>query len=269
MSVLLSAENLAFSYRSHRAVQDVVAQVRAGEVVSVIGPNGSGKSTLLRCLIGLLRPDIGRVRLLGRNVREIQPRERARLIGYVPQMSYQEQPFTVTDAVLMGRRPHSGWRFRPEDLRIAERVMEQLRITHLADRFIGELSGGQRQKVFIGRALAQEPQLLALDEPISALDVYHQLEVLELVREQALNHGAGVLMVLHDLSLAHRFSDRVLLLQNGHLQDSGSPADVISHSNIADVYRVDIDLHPTAHGALVQPINCHDLDSPLFAKEIS
>lgn len=254
MTILLEATKVGFAYGDREVLHSVVAAVSSGEIVSVLGPNGSGKSTLLRCLIGLQPARTGSIRLFDRDLASYAPRERARVIGYVPQGSHEEQPFTVADAVLMGRRPHVGWRAGTRDIEIAERVMTQLGIGDLAERFLGELSGGQKQKVLIARALAQEPKLLALDEPISALDVYHQLEVLEQLRALAHEQETGVLMVLHDLSLAHRFSDRVLLMTEGRLQAVGPPEDVITPDHIAHAYHVDVQLHATQHGDLVQPV---------------
>lgn len=254
MTQLMSAREISFSYNNKQVLRSIQAEVNNGEIVSVIGPNGSGKSTLLRCLIGLQPPHSGEVRLLERDMSALSPRERARVIGYVPQASNEDQPFTVADAVLMGRRPHSGWRASDRDIEVAARVMSQLGIEELAERYLGELSGGQKQKVLIARALAQEPQLLALDEPISALDIYHQLEVLEQLRTMAKEQGTGVLMVLHDLSLAHRFSDRVLLLAGGQLKAVGTPSEVITTAHVADVYHVEVELHATRQGGLVQPL---------------
>ncbi|NLA65185.1 MAG: ABC transporter ATP-binding protein [Leucobacter sp.] len=254
MTELLRATEISFAYGSRQVIESIDASVNAGEIVSVIGPNGSGKSTLLRCLIGLQPPRSGLIHLLNRDLTTFSPRERARVIGYVPQASHEEQPFTVADAILMGRRPHAGWRASNRDIEVTERVMTRLGIAHLAQRYLGELSGGQKQKVLIARALAQEPRLLALDEPISALDIYHQLEVLEQLRGLAREQRTGVLMVLHDLSLAHRFSDRVLLMNEGQLQAVGTPESVITTDHVASVYHVDIELHATRQGHLVQPL---------------
>lgn len=250
----LTAEAVHFSYARKQVLTGVDAVVSAGEVLAVIGPNGSGKSTLIRCLAGIYRPSAGRVRLNGTALSDVPPRRLAQRIGYVPQASHEEQPFTVTDAVLMGRRPYSPWLTRSEDLDLVFDVMELLGIASLSGRYLGELSAGQKQKVLIARALAQEPEILLLDEPTSALDIRHQLEVLEIVRGQADRFGRGVVLVIHDLSLANRFADRMLLVSDGRGRHTGSPDEVVTSTLIRDVYGVHADIHRTRFGGLVQPI---------------
>ena len=252
--ITLAAEGIDFAYGQHAVLNSVDATVTGGEVLAVIGPNGCGKSTLIRCLAGIYHPSAGGVHLNGTPLGDIPPRRLAQRIGYVPQVSQEEQPFTVADAVLMGRRPYSPWRTRAEDLDLVADVMELLAIAHLSRRYLGELSAGQKQKVLIARALAQEPEILLLDEPTSALDIRHQLEVLEIVREQADRFGRGIVLVIHDLSLANRFADRMLLLNNGRCRHQGRPDEVVTSQRIREVYGVYAEIHHTPVGGLVQPI---------------
>ncbi len=252
--ITLVAAGVDFAFGRHKVLSSVDAVVSGGDVLAVIGPNGSGKSTLVRCLAGIYRPSAGGVRLNGMPLSGIPPRRLAQRIAHVPQVSREEQPFTVADAVLMGRRPYSPWRTRAEDLSIVSEVMEMLGIAGLSARYLGELSGGQKQKVLIARALAQEPEILLLDEPTSSLDIRHQLEVLEIVREQADRFGRGVVLVIHDLSLANRFADRMLLLSKGRGRHEGGPDEVVTSPRIREVYGVHAEVHRTPFGGLVQPI---------------
>jgi iron complex transport system ATP-binding protein len=247
-------QDIRFSYGSHSVLKGVTMEVAPGQVLSIVGPNGSGKSTLLRCLARVLKPQGGAVFLDGREAARISSRELARLLGYVPQAVGEVFPFTVLETVLMGRKPHLNWGVAPKDLAVVAQVMQFMGLVEMAQRQMDQLSGGQKQKVFIARALAQEPQVFLFDEPTSSLDIRHQLEVLELVRELAGQQKRQVVMVLHDLNLAARFSDRMVMLKEGLIFAAGRPGDVLTAENVSAVYGVEASIADSALGPYVLPL---------------
>jgi len=250
----LLIQNICFSYGSHSVLKGVSMEVAPGQVLSIVGPNGSGKSTLLRCLARVLKPQGGAVFLDGREAARISSRELARLLGYVPQAMGEVFPFTVLETVLMGRKPHLNWGVAKKDLDVVAQVVKFMGLDEMARRQMDQLSGGQKQKVFIARALAQEPQVFLFDEPTSSLDIRHQLEVLELVRELAGQQKRQVVMVLHDLNLAARFSDRMVMLKDGLIYAAGQPGDVLTPENVGAVYGVEASIKDSALGPYVLPL---------------
>jgi iron complex transport system ATP-binding protein len=242
---MLCASKLCFAYPGRPVLEDVSLTLHPGEVLAVLGPNGAGKSTLLRCLAGALVPSgraggSGAVALSGRALADFPATKRARLLAYVPQHIPPRLPFTVFETVLMGRRPYLSWRPRPEDLDAVWRALGRLGLTELAEREYGEISGGQRQKVALARALAQESRLLVMDEPTSSLDLKHQLEVMALLRQLAEEEGRGVALAMHDLNLAARHATRTLLLRHGRVFAEGRPEDVLTESAIREVFGVEV-----------------------------
>ena len=238
--VLLCAEDVGYRVGERALLAGVSLELRAGQVVGLVGPNGAGKSTLLRVLGGLWRGAEGRVTLLGEPLKRLSARQVARVVAHVPQLADLGVPFTVRQIVMMGRTPHLG-RFALEsarDRQAAERAMQRTQTLDLAERLIGTLSGGERQRALIARALTQEPRVLLADEPTANLDVGHQLAVLELVRALAREDGLGVLLALHDLELAARFCDRLVLLSGGRVHAEGAAADVLTAEHLRAVYGV-------------------------------
>ncbi|MCY9512888.1 ABC transporter ATP-binding protein [Paenibacillus apiarius] len=236
---LLEAERLTCSIGGRPSINGVSLQLHPGSFLGIIGPNGSGKSTLLRMLCGLLQPEQGRLMLAGRPYSAYSAKERARIIGYVPQDCSLEADFTIEQIVAMGRHPYRSL-FRSlsaADIKSAEWAMRQCGVDALRGRYIHACSGGQRQLAFIAKALAQEPRLLLLDEPISALDIRHQLRTLSLLRQLA-GKGFTVAASLHDLSLASRYCDRLLLLRDGRIQASGRPEEVLTPAALHAVYGI-------------------------------
>jgi len=236
--VKISIKDLTFSYKSNKILDDLNISVDDSEIVSLVGPNGSGKTTLIKCIDRILKPR-GSILLEGREVQEMKQQEIARQIGYVPQSSATPLATTVFDTVLMGRRPHIGWRVSDFDLDKVSDTLERLNLQDLAMRDFGQLSGGQKQKVLIARALVQEPTVLLLDEPTSNLDMKHQLDVLETISSMVKEKGISAVMAIHDLNLAARFSDKLVMLKKGVVYASGSPIDLLSEKNISDVYGVE------------------------------
>src|SRR3989441_3091557 len=239
--ILLDVDGITFGYAKQPLLYDVHLQVRAGEMLGLLGPNGSGKTTLLRLISGVLRPQQGKVFLEGRDLQQWGRRGAARRIAVVPQELHVPFAFTVEDMVGLGRTPFVNFLASQtkHDQSIVQEAMQAADIDSLAHRVFNELSGGERQRVIIAMALAQEPQLLLLDEPTSHLDIKYQVETLELV--QRLNRGRGVTVIaaMHDLNLAARYFPRLLLFQRGIVADAG-PAEVLEPHLLKRVYGIDV-----------------------------
>ncbi len=220
--------------------------IETGEIVGIIGPNGSGKSTLLRLLAGTLAPTRGRVSLLGREAHALRPRERARIVGVVQQHAPVTFAFSVWDVVAMGRHAHLGplQGLGPEDRDAVRGAVAAADCTHLRDRLVTELSGGELQRVTIARALAQSPRALLLDEPTSHLDLNHQLETGVLLRRLNREQEMTVVWVSHDLNLAAEFCRRIVVLAEGRIVADGPPGEVITEALIADLYGVHVPVVP-------------------------
>lgn len=239
----LTVEGLSVQYGATPAIAAVDLVADPGEVLAVIGPNGSGKSSLVKAIAGLVKHE-GVVRFDGSPVRP----ER---IGYMPQDIGARAALTVLEAVLLGRLGRLGLRVRPEDLAAVEAVLGELDLMPLASRYLGELSGGQRQLVFLAQALASEPALLLLDEPISALDIRHQLEVMEIVLRMTRARSLTTLVILHDLNIAARFADAVMVMRQGRVVCCGKPDDVIELEMVASVFGVQAALSSAPDGRLI------------------
>ena len=228
--------------------------VRPGEIIGVLGPNGSGKSSLLKILAKVLSPQEGLVRLFDSELAGMPQHDVARAVALVPQESQITFPFSITEMVLMGRFPHHrrmlslsglGWE-GPDDMRVAEEAMRETDVLHLAHRSVTDVSGGERQRAVIARALTQEPKVLLLDEPTAFLDLHHQLDICAILRRLNEERGLTVILVSHDLNLASQYCDRLLLLDKGRVVRLGPPEDVMTPEVLEEVYRcrVLVDRHP-------------------------
>jgi iron complex transport system ATP-binding protein len=238
----LKVKNVEFSYTSVPVLSDVCLELAQSEMLGVVGPNGAGKSTLIRCIDRILKPLRGTILLDGEDIQHMSMMETARKFGYIPQSASQVFPATVFDTVLMGRSPHIGWRSSKKDNEKVLDVLQMLNIEDLAMRDINEISGGQQQRVFIARALAQEPGTLLLDEPTSNLDIQHQLEVMEIIKDLVVKKGISTIMAVHDLNLASRYTDRVIIMKGGRIFAAGTPPDVLTPENIRSVYGVEVEV---------------------------
>lgn len=237
---MISVENVVAGYGRKVVLQDISMATDAGDFVGLIGPNGSGKTTLLRVISGVLAPREGRVLLRGASLQDIGRRALARTMAFLPQDMAVDFSFTVRELTLMGRSPHLsrvGYEKR-KDLEIAERAMELTGVAHLADQIVTEISGGERQRVFIAMCLAQEPELLVLDEPTNHLDIAHQLSALDLIRKLNRETGMTVISVFHDLNLAAEYCQRLVVLDRGRVEALGPPEDVLTADMILRVYGV-------------------------------
>lgn len=237
---ILTADAVTYGFPQRPSfLKPVTLSISAGQCWGIIGPNGAGKSTLLRLLAGLMAPAAGTIRLDGRPLGDVPPRERARRIAFMPQGPPRELACPVRDVVLMGRYPHRRFGLFEDsaDYGIAEDVMRTTGTVQFADRILSTLSGGEAQRVHLAAALAQRPAALLLDEPTAALDLFHQLGIFSLLRE-LVDGGLAVVVVTHDLNLAGRFCTHVLLLDDGRPVASGPPGDVIRPDRLEPVYRV-------------------------------
>jgi iron complex transport system ATP-binding protein len=207
-------------------------------MLSIVGPNGSGKSTLLKCINRILKTKQNTVLIDGKDTSKLNLKELSKIMGYVPQSSTSTFPFTVFDVVLMGRKPYIHWNLSERDNEIVAEMLDFLGIGELSMRHFNELSGGEQQKVIVARALAQQPQILLLDEPTSSLDIKHQLEILCILRSLAQTKHCSVIVAMHDLNLAGRFSDRMLMLKQGCIFAVGTPDAVLTEENIESVYGI-------------------------------
>ena len=236
----LELQNIHYRYpgAAHDALAGVSLAVRPKKFHAVVGPNGSGKTTLLRIALGALSPHAGRADVIGRPVSRWPRQELARVVGVVPQREDNLFPQRVRETVVLGRYPHlSLWgRERPEDHAAVECALVACDALHLADRWVWTLSGGEYQRVRVARALAQEPKLLVLDEPGMSLDLKHAMTLFELIRGLVDDQGLGVLMITHDLNLAARFADSLLLLESGRPIASGAPAEVLTQQHVETVF---------------------------------
>jgi len=240
--VRLRISGVEFGYGSEAVLKGISIEILQGEMLSIVGPNGAGKTTLLRCINRILKPRRGVIMINGQSIEEMSRREIAKKMGYVPQSTHQVFPNTVFDVILMGRRPHFAWKCNEKDIEKVLETLKMLGIEHLAMRDITELSGGQQQKVFIARALAQEPEILLLDEPTSNLDIKHQLEVMNIIKSITNERGITAIMAIHDLNLASRYADRVIMMHEGRIFAVGSPEEVLTPENIREVYGVEAEV---------------------------
>ncbi|WP_139981779.1 ABC transporter ATP-binding protein [Nocardioides litoris] len=259
--VRLAAHGLHLAYDKRTVVHGVDLEVPPGAVTVIVGANGCGKSTLLRGLGRILKPAGGHVELDGRDIARQRPRDVARLLGLLPQQPLAPEGITVADLVARGRHPHQG-AFRRHGAGDAEAVAQALALTdthELAGRRVEELSGGQRQRVWVAMMLAQDPRIMLLDEPTTYLDIAHQVDVLDLLTELNRTRGTTVVMVLHELALAARYADHLVVMHEGRLFRAGPPAEVLDADCVREAFGLEARVvpDPVTGSPLVVPVGRH------------
>lgn len=263
---IIEVEGLCYGYSEDcKVLHDISFCIDEPGFISIIGPNGVGKSTMIKCINGIIKPTSGTVRILGRPVEDYNLKDLARIVGYVPVISGDYLKMTVLDTVLIGRYSHQRWKTTDEDILMAHKALKAMEIDDLAMRGFDELSAGQHQKVSIARGLVQKPRIMILDEPTSNLDIRHQVFVSAFLKKLAARTGMVILMISHDLNLAAKFSDRIIVMgAPGRIYGIGTPDEMITEDMIRDVYDVQCSV-VTNHGSphvILESVMPLELDDP-------
>ncbi len=234
----IEADSLDHGYEENKVLRNLSFSVAKGGFFIVIGPNGSGKTTLLKVVSGIEKPEKGSLRILGKPVERYSRKSLARTVAFVPQMAAVDFPFTAGEVVAMGRSPHKGLLGLDDarDREVAAQSMEFTGVEHLANRKLDKLSGGEQQRVFIARAICQEPEVILLDEPTAALDLAHQVRVMDLMERLQKEKGVTIVMVSHDINLACMYAQTLLLLKDGEVVSIGSPEKVLTFDTLEKAY---------------------------------
>ncbi len=239
---VLKVSNLSFSWKNNSVpvLSDIEFSVRDGELVAILGINGAGKSTLLKCMNRILKPENAEIKIDSMNINDLSLLELSKLVSYVPQSIMTNFSMDVFDVVMLGRRPHISWRISNEDRDKVSKTLQLFDLEDFAFRRFDQLSGGERQRVIVAKAVVQSPSLFLFDEPTSDLDLKNQIEVMKRIRNLVENKGMrrAALVAVHDINLAARFADRIILLNNGRIKAFNNPKSVLTEQNIAEVFGV-------------------------------
>ena len=251
---ILDIKNISLIFRNKLILENVSFSVTAGEFFVIIGPNGAGKTSLLKVLSGLQKNQHGSVTIKDKNISKYRRRNLSQVMAIVPQHIEVGFPFTVADTVIMGRTPHLGilGLEGKNDFDIAEEAMKFTDVVHLADRKLYQLSGGELQRAIIARAICQQPEIILLDEPTTALDPAHQLKIMDLMEKFRREHGTTIVMVSHDLNLASMYGDRMLLLKEGRVVKTGAPKEVLNKALLEESYGCKMNVDESSWGGLVR-----------------
>ncbi|MBC8433041.1 MAG: ABC transporter ATP-binding protein [Desulfobacterales bacterium] len=238
MNTAIDINHISCSYGNLPILKNLSFSVQKGDFFIVIGPNGSGKTTLMKVISGILKPQKGNLEILGRPLRGYTRKALAKTVAFVPQMVSADFPFTVIEVILMGRSPHLGILGLEQeiDLEIAKQAIAFTGVEHLANRKMDQLSGGELQRVFLARAICQEPQIMLLDEPTASLDLAHQGKIMDLMEKLKKEKGVTIVMVSHDVNLAAMYADRLLLLKDGKIVSCGLPGEVLTYQTLEEAY---------------------------------
>jgi iron complex transport system ATP-binding protein len=254
MMIQLQAKGIVFGYNSSPILNDISFEIGPSRLVTIVGPNGSGKSTLIKCIDRILSPKSGSILIDRKDVTKMDRIKIAKNLSYVPQSSARTFSSNVFDTVLMGRRPHIGWLSSDDDEEKVWEVLRLLGIEDLAMSGFGELSGGQQQKVLIARALVQETKVMLLDEPTSNLDIWHQLDVMNIVSDLVRKRRMTALIALHDLNLASKYSHGIIMMKKGRIMAVGDPASVLTPENIEAIYNVEVAVRTQSEAPFIVPV---------------
>ncbi len=238
---MIKVKNLSFSYRKNEEfIKDISFNIEQGKITTILGPNGSGKSTMLSIICGLNKPSKGEIIIDGKEMKALKYKDIAKMIATVHQQNSVPADITVKELIEYGRLPHKGYfqEINDEDREIVDWAIKRVGLAKLKDKAVMEMSGGERQRVFLAMALAQKSKILFLDEPTTYLDIYHQIELLELVKELKLKEKLTIVMVLHDINQALSYSDNIIVMKNGELISAGKAEEVISIKLLNDVYNI-------------------------------
>lgn len=250
--MILSVNGLKFKYPGRRVLQDIDFSVEKGDCLAILGTNGVGKSTLLKCINRILKPQSGAVYIQEDEIFKLSRNELAQKVGYVAQ-KHEGARLTVFDAVLLGRKPYIKWDASPKDMEVTHRVLKLMELEDYSLRYLDELSGGELQKVVIARALAQEPNILLLDEPTSNLDLKNQVEVIAIIKKVVKEQQIAAIVTMHDINLAIRFADKFIFLKNGTIFAAGG-VEIITPKNIESVYSVSVAVEKFNNIPVVLPL---------------
>tara|TARA_B100001123_G_scaffold418672_1_gene522964 strand:+ start:1176 stop:1958 length:783 start_codon:yes stop_codon:yes gene_type:complete len=251
----MELENISFTYNIKPVLNDLSVFIQENDFIGLIGPNGSGKSTLLKVMSAIIKPDSGSIKFKGSETRNINKKNFAQSVSWIPQGHPMVFPFKVSEVVLMGRHPYlSPLSFEShEDFKISQRAMQTTMTSHFSDRLFNEISEGEKQRVMIASALAQNPELLLLDEPTSALDLKYQIEIMSILKDLNTNHKMTLVVAMHDLNLASRFCNRIILLNDGKIVSDGTPLQVLQKDILEEVYGIELDLYSKNGHTLIHP----------------
>lgn len=245
----LEIKNLSFSYPGKKVLSDInLTADSQGEVIAVIGPNATGKSTLFRCIAGLLKPAGGQISLGGDAAPNLGQAAWSKRVCFTPQFFSSNAALTVFETILLAKKHMNGWRVEDSDVEAVSNILNELNIEHLAQTYISDLSGGQQQMASLAQAFIRKPDIFLLDEPTSALDLRHQLQIMHNVRKVTHERNTTTFVALHDLNLAARYADRLILMREGKIIEDGSASDVLSSAQLGDTYGVNIEMYETQSG---------------------
>ena len=245
MTELLAVKDLNFNWGRNEVLKGISFNIESNEVVAILGVNGAGKSTLIKCINRILKMDSGTVQVCSSDLSSLSMMELSRCMSYVPQTVRTSFSIDVFDVVLLGRRPHISWRVSPRDQKIVSETIRFLSLEEFAFRRFDQLSGGERQRVIVAKAVAQDANLLLMDEPTSDLDLKNQITTMKNISQIiSRSHAKSALIAIHDINIAARFADRILLLHDGRIISDGTPQEVLTIDNIAMVFGVSSHIVP-------------------------
>ncbi len=234
----IKIDNIEFAYNGAAVLQNIECEINSGDLIAVVGPNGSGKSTLIKCVNGILKPRKGNILINEQDILKYRKNDIAKTMAYVPQINQGKTPLSVFDSILLGRKPYINWKPSKNDLQVTAEIIEQLNLSDIAMKDINRLSGGQQQTVFIARALAQQTDILLLDEPTASLDLRHSIEIMDILKQLA-NKGLTIIVALHDINIAMRYATKFMMLKNGEIFAHGGK-EIITEEYLEQLYDIKI-----------------------------